>query len=42
MAGMILMVNIWGTKRLGREVHIGKDLALVRSAVEMISTGQLA
>ena len=36
MSGIVLMTNIFGLKRSGRMVNIGKDLVLVRKAIEML------
>ena len=36
MSGIILMNNIFALRRSGRMVNAGKDLALVRKAIEML------
>ena len=38
MAGVILMTNIFGLKRSGRTVSMGKDLGLVRNAIGMLGS----
>ncbi|KAI1785317.1 fungal-specific transcription factor domain-containing protein [Ganoderma leucocontextum] len=40
MGGMVLMKNIFGLKRSGRVINAGKDLVLVRKAIEMLRTLQ--
>ena len=36
LSGIVLMTNIFGLKRAGRAVNAGKDLVLVRKAIEML------
>ncbi|KAM5544366.1 hypothetical protein V8D89_002026 [Ganoderma adspersum] len=36
VSGIVLMTNIFGLKRSGRAVNTGKDLVLVRKAIEML------
>ena len=38
MSGIILMTNLFGLKRTGRMVNAGKDLGLVRKAIEMLKS----